>query len=146
MYRSVGNTDQAIDELNKYLEIFQDDIEVWEELSDIYLSIQQFAKAAYCYEEVLVKSSENFWVVLKYGEIVYSAGGVEKMGLARKYFIQALVLNPQSLRAMWALYQCTFGINALKADPVNSRIKEKVMGQIVEAYKGSKVDIKRYLA
>ena len=127
MYRTAGYLEKCINELNLYLETFQDDVEVWEELTDIYLSIQHFAQAAYCYEEVLLLTPENFWVVLKYGEIVYSVGGLEKLILARKYFIEALVLNPKCVRAMWALYQCTLNVNAVKPDPVNTKVKEKAL-------------------
>lgn len=126
--------------------MFQDDLEVWEELTDIYLSIQQFAKAAFCYEEVLLSTPENFWVVLKYGEIVYSAGGMEKMLLARKYFIQAFVLNQKCLRALWALFQCTSAINNAKPDPMNSKVRDKTAGYLIEEYKAINIDIQPFLA
>ena len=46
MLRTVGYTDQAINEMNKYLEVFQDDLDAWEELTDIFLSIQHYSQAA----------------------------------------------------------------------------------------------------
>ena len=138
--------DQAIHELNSYLEVFQNDLEVWEELTDVYLSMQQFAKAAYCYEEVLLNTPENFWVVLRYGEMIYSAGGLEKFTLARKYFIQAFVLNPKCIRALWALLQCTVTINSIKPDPTNAKIKEKACKYLTQEYKAINVDITPFLA
>ena len=146
MYRPAGNLEQSIQELNSYLDTFQDDLEVWEELTDIYLSIQHFAQASYCYEEVLLSTPENFWVVLKYGEIIYSIGGIEKLTLARKYFIQAIVLNPKCLRAMWALFQCTVALNSIKSDPMNIKIKEKACNYLIQAYNSTGIDIRSFLA
>jgi ER membrane protein complex subunit 2 len=144
LYRTAGFVDKAITELNSYLEVFQDDLEVWEELTDIYLSVQNFARAAYCYEEILLNTPENFWIVLKYGEIVYSIGGIEKMTLARMYFIQALILNPKCIRAMWALYQCTRTINSIKPDPLNSKLSEKASKYLDDIYRENKVDKKDF--
>jgi ER membrane protein complex subunit 2 len=146
LQRTIGNIDGAIQELNSYLGTFQDDLEVWEELSDIYLSLQQFARAAYCYEEVLLASPENCWVVLRYGEMLYSAGGSEKMMLARKYFIQALVLNDGCVRAMWALLQCTGALGSGKTDPHNAKIREKTVRCLKNAYQKVGVDITKFIA
>ena len=53
MYRDMQMNHLAIDILNKYLEVAQDDVEAWTELADIYLTKQNYAKAIHCYEEQL---------------------------------------------------------------------------------------------
>jgi tetratricopeptide (TPR) repeat protein len=146
LLRTTGHIDQAINEMNKYLEVFQDDLEAWEELCDIYLAMQHFVQAAFCYEEILLMNPDNFWVVLKYGEIVYSIGGPEKMVLARKYFIEALILNKKCVRAMWALWQCCSNIAGVKPDQVNTKIREKVVKLLQGVYKGNKFDVTKILA
>lgn len=53
-YRSAGLIDACINELNKYLEVFQADTEGWMELGSIYLTKAHFSRAAYCYEQLLI--------------------------------------------------------------------------------------------
>lgn len=139
LFRTTGRTDDAISSLNNYLEIFQADLEAWEELTDIYLSVQHFSQAAFCYEEILLNSPEDCWVLLKFAEILQSIGNLEKALLARKYFIQAIVLNQTNSRAMWGLYQCCNFIKSNKPDEVNSKIFEKVKGMLLKIYQGSPI-------
>ena len=145
LLRTIGHTDDAVNEMNKYLEVFQDDLEAWDELCDIYLAMQHYVQAAFCYEEVLMAQPDNFWVVLKYGELLYSIGGPEKMILARKYFIESLILNKKCVRAMWALWQCCNTINVIKPDQTNGKVKDKVVKMIKKSYKSSPIDITNIL-
>lgn len=61
---------EAINLLNRYLEVNQQDMEIWLELTDIYLSKLNYAKAQFCYEEILSMQPNNFIVNLKYAEIL----------------------------------------------------------------------------
>ena len=70
--RDRDRSSEAITILNKYLEINQQDMEAWLELTDIYLARLNYAKAQFCYEEVLSLQPNNFIVNLKYAEILYS--------------------------------------------------------------------------
>lgn len=132
--RADGKTDLAIKALNGYLETFQGDIEAWDELADIYISECHFQQAAYAYEEVLLASPQDFWVILRYGEILYSIGGISNLTTARSYFLQAVLLNEDCLRALWALHQCIRLIDTAKSDTENSRLKTTVEAQIRKAY------------
>ena len=53
LHRDQGKLTEAINMLNRYLETNQQDTEAWLELTDIYLSKQNFEKAMFCYEEIL---------------------------------------------------------------------------------------------
>ena len=53
LYKNNDMVNDAIAMLNKFLETNQVDEEAWMELCDIYLSRQNFVRAAYCYEEIL---------------------------------------------------------------------------------------------
>ncbi|KAG6390977.1 hypothetical protein SASPL_148723 [Salvia splendens] len=44
----------AIEWLNKYLEIFMADHDAWRELAEVYVSLQMYKQAAFCYEELLL--------------------------------------------------------------------------------------------
>ena len=119
--------------LNKYLEINQVDEEAWCELCDIYLSRQNFAKAAYCFEEVLSANPLNYQHNIKYAEIQYSNACANQQNLtmlenARKYYSHALVLidnkkenkvNNNVARALWGLIKTCKQIQ--KQQPDNSK-------------------------
>ena len=72
LYRNNDMPNDAISMLNKYLEINQIDEEAWLELCDIYLAKQNFTKAQFCYEELLLVNPTNYQHNLKYAEILYS--------------------------------------------------------------------------
>jgi len=134
LLRADGKTELAIQELNRYLETFQGDVEAWDELADIYISECHYQQAAFAYEEVLLASPQDFWVVLRYGEIVYSIGGMANLQAARSYFAQAILLNEACVRAMWALHQCCRQIDSLKPEAENTRMREAAEKQIRRAY------------
>lgn len=46
----------AIRELNTYLETFINDSEAWLQLSELFLHDCDFAKAAFCFEELLLSN------------------------------------------------------------------------------------------
>ncbi|KAL8541988.1 hypothetical protein ACS0TY_003010 [Phlomoides rotata] len=54
MTKAQGNLSGAIEWLNKYLEIFMADHDAWRELAEIYVSLQMYKQAAFCYEELIL--------------------------------------------------------------------------------------------
>ncbi|KAF1894309.1 hypothetical protein Lal_00004233 [Lupinus albus] len=54
MAKAQGNISGAIEWLNKYLEIFMADHDAWRELAEIYVSLQMYKQAAFCYEELIL--------------------------------------------------------------------------------------------
>lgn len=109
----------AIFVLNKYLEVNQNDEEAWNELCDIYLQKQNFAKAQFCMEELITAHPQNYQHNIKMAEIVYSqavasANNMQMLELSRKYYSHALVIiddtakdaklvNNNVVRALWGL-------------------------------------------
>ena len=57
--RQQGETQRAIAELNRYLKEFMSDTEGWMELCDLYILEQDYAKAAFCCEELLLHNPNN---------------------------------------------------------------------------------------
>ncbi|CDW79983.1 isoform a [Stylonychia lemnae] len=110
--RDRNHLSDAITLLNKYLENNQQDMEAWLELTDMYLAKQNYAKASFCYEEVLSLQPNNFIVNLRYAEMLYSQGGADNLDslyLARKYYSHALTMQDDKSnmlsRALWGLLQ-----------------------------------------
>uniref|UniRef100_A0A2N9J529 ER membrane protein complex subunit 2 n=1 Tax=Fagus sylvatica TaxID=28930 RepID=A0A2N9J529_FAGSY len=54
MAKAQGNVSVAIESLDKYLEIFMADNDAWRELAEIYVSLQMYKPAAFCYEELIL--------------------------------------------------------------------------------------------
>lgn len=49
-----GDRLEAIQQLNQYLETFVNDSEAWLQLSELFLQESDYAKAAFCFEELLL--------------------------------------------------------------------------------------------
>jgi tetratricopeptide (TPR) repeat protein len=100
IYRQRGQTEQAIEEINKYLDTFSTDSEVWHELAEIYIEAGSLQRAVYCFEELVLSNPRGMYFLLTYAELLYSTGDYE---LARKYFCYAAYLDGACLRAIWGL-------------------------------------------
>lgn len=103
IYKSQGMIIEAIKELTDYLKIFMADQEAWMELSDLYISQQDWNKAAFCVEELMLHSPFNHLYLQRYAEIKYTQGGYENLELAKSYYAQAAKLNPSNVRALYGL-------------------------------------------
>lgn len=103
------------------------DQEAWHELCDLYLQEQDYAKAAFCMEELILHNPHNHLIHQRYAEIKYTQvrtesfksivflfcivilnksilqGGFENMELAKVYYSQAIKLNPNNIRALFGL-------------------------------------------
>jgi len=101
--KASGNITKAIELINRYLSVFMADETAWAELADLYLSLQQYKQAAFCYEELILCSPYTSHIHLRYAEILYSIGGTDNYRTARKYFAYSLELNPNSVRSMIGL-------------------------------------------
>lgn len=102
--KAQGKTVEAIRELNEYLEQFVGDQEAWHELAELYINEHDYAKAAFCLEELMMTNPHNHLYCQQYAEVKYTQGGLENLELSRKYFAQALKLNNRNMRALFGLY------------------------------------------
>lgn len=59
IYIAQGETAKAIAELNKYIKEFMFDGEAWMELCDLYILEQDYSKAAFCCEELILQNPHN---------------------------------------------------------------------------------------
>jgi len=108
--RARGKTAEAVSRLNKYLEMVCSDTEAWLQLAAIYLNAQQFKRAAFCMEELILINPMNYLYHLRYADIMFTigsadkGGGTEQLRIARKYYAHALDLKPHNnLRAVYGL-------------------------------------------
>uniref|UniRef100_A0A672NRY9 ER membrane protein complex subunit 2 n=1 Tax=Sinocyclocheilus grahami TaxID=75366 RepID=A0A672NRY9_SINGR len=120
--RAQGKSSEAIRELNEYLEQFVGDQEAWHELSELYINEHDYAKAAFCLEELMMTNPHNHLYCEQYAEVKYTQGGLENLELARKYFAQALKLNNRNMRALFGLYMSASHIAA--SPKVSAKVKK----------------------
>lgn len=132
------NTD-AIRELTEYLKKWMNDQEAWLELCDLYIQEQDYAKAAFCVEELILTSPHNHMYHERYAEIQYTINTSESLELARAYFAHALKLNVNNIRALYGLFLTA---NALATQPKCTSQKRKehlrlaswASSQVIKAY------------
>lgn len=163
LYKNNDMVNDAISMLNKYLEINQCDEEAWSELCDIYLNRQNFAKAAYCMEEVLASNPLNYMNNIRYAEIIFSvamanSNNLSQLETCRKYFSHGLVMidqldqkkvNINVTRALWGLIKVCRTIQSVqsqkdKADPKNGQVLELALRRINQLYsQNTDIDISK---
>lgn len=105
------------------------DQEAWHELCNLYLGEGEFAKAAFCMEELLLHNPHSHLYHQRLAEIRYTMvkiewissfyliqiififyfffveqGGQDNYELAKTYYSQAVKLYPNNLRALYGLY------------------------------------------
>ncbi|XP_049870574.1 ER membrane protein complex subunit 2-like [Pectinophora gossypiella] len=105
--KALGLIPEAIKELVDYLKKFMSDVEAWQELCELYIGVGEYARAAFCAEELILHQPHNHLMHQRLADIRYTMGGVENMELAKSYYSQALKLNPDNMRALLGLFLVT---------------------------------------
>ncbi|KAE9593626.1 hypothetical protein Lal_00036335 [Lupinus albus] len=130
MAKAQGNISRAIEFLNKYLEIFMADHDAWRELAEIYVSLQMYKQAAFCYEELILSQPTVPLYHLAYADVLYTLGGLENLQTAKKYYSSTIDLTGgKNTRALFGVCLCTSAIAQL----VKGKIKEEKEGSQVQS-------------
>ena len=129
---------EAIKELNEYLKKFMSDQEAWMELAELYISQQDYKKAKFCMEELILVNPQNHLYHQRYAEILYTLGGNENMEKARKYFAQALKLDNNNMRALFGFFMAAANLAGslkdAKAKKENSKYAAWAATQLNDRY------------
>ena len=138
MLKEQNKIEETIAQLNKYLEDFLGDQEAWMELCELYIRQQEFSKAAFCMEELILSHPHNHLYHQRYAEIHYTIGHQENMHRAKKYFAQALKLDPNNVRALYGLYLAATNISSGKISADEKRKNQSLSAwtadQLVELF------------
>eukprot|EP00397_Hematodinium_sp_SG-2012_P031464 GEMP01033401.1.p1 GENE.GEMP01033401.1~~GEMP01033401.1.p1 ORF type:complete len:288 (+),score=62.31 GEMP01033401.1:35-898(+) len=116
MLKAQKKTSEAIEECNAYLDIFQTDNDVWHELAELYVVESNYAKASFCFVELVLQNPRNMYAIISYAELQYTLGDHE---VARKYFCLATHLDDKNLRALWGLVSCLHAVGNKRDDALN---------------------------
>lgn len=95
---------EAIKELCDYLKKFMNDQEAWKELCELYMLEQDYSKAIFCMEELLLSHPLSHIYHTRLAEMYYTLGTHESLEQARSYYSQALKLNESNVRALHGLH------------------------------------------
>ena len=96
----LDNVNDYIEMWNEYIKNYMDDEEAFFELSEIYLLTNNYFKAVFCLEEILLHNPFNYQVLNKIGDIYASIdNNPENFKIALKYYSQSLLVfvGPRSL-------------------------------------------------
>ncbi|XP_078177801.1 uncharacterized protein LOC144572211 [Carex rostrata] len=114
MAKAQGNTTLVVEYLNKYLEIFMADHDAWRELAEIYVSLQMYKQAAFCYEELILAQPMVSLYQISYADVLFTMGGLENFQTAKKYYAAAIQLTGgKNIRALYGVCMCGGAINLL---------------------------------
>ncbi|EDV23588.1 uncharacterized protein TRIADDRAFT_28044 [Trichoplax adhaerens] len=143
IYKAIGDQASAIAHLNYYLESFMTDQEAWMELADLYISLMDYSKAAFCMEELILTSPYNHYYYQRCAEIYYTMNGIENIESARKYFAQSLKLNSKNMRSLYGFFMASSQLLqsqkiSSKSKKDNSRYAAWASAQIMEKYQVEK--------
>ncbi|CAA0838867.1 Protein prenylyltransferase superfamily protein [Striga hermonthica] len=139
--KAEGNLSQAIEWLNKYLEIFMADHDAWRELAEIYVSLQMYKQAAFCYEELILSQPTIPLYHLAYADLLYTLGGLENLHAAKKYYAAAIDLTGgKNVRALLGICLCVSAISQLakgrnKEDKESSELQSLSTKALEKIYK-----------
>ncbi|KAM3309986.1 hypothetical protein ACQJBY_030967 [Aegilops geniculata] len=112
--KAQGDMSLAVDYLNKYLELFMADHDAWRELAEIYVSLQMYKQAAFCYEELILAQPTIPLYHLAYAEVLYTLGGLENLQTAKKYYASTIQLTGgKNTRALFGVCLCSAAISQL---------------------------------
>ncbi|XP_077215006.1 uncharacterized protein LOC143849728 [Tasmannia lanceolata] len=140
MAKAQGNISGAIEWLNKYLEIFMADHDAWRELAEIYVSLQMYKQAAFCYEELILCQPTVPLYHLAYAEVLYTMGGLENLQTAKKYYASTIDLSGgKNTRALYGICLCSVAIGQLskgrnKEEKESSELPSLAVKALVKDY------------
>ena len=106
MHITRGDTAAAIQAATVYLDTFQTDRIVWEQLHRLYLEREMRDQAAFCLEECLLHAPSDAATALKLANLLYQQGGA-KVAAARGYYARVIELTRgENVQALEGLLAC----------------------------------------
>jgi len=109
---------------NFYLDVYMNDPDAYNELAQIYLMANEYDKAIYCLEELLLHSPDDYKIMNKLGDIYCSKNNSADAKIAIKYYSQSVLINPTP-RAFFGI-QNSANIIIQKEKKLDDKVKKLV--------------------
>ena len=90
---------------NLYLDAYMNDPEAYNELSQVYLMVNEYDKAIFCLEELLFHTPNDYKVLNKIGDIYCSKNNLADAKTAIKFYSRSILINPTP-RAFFGIQNC----------------------------------------
>ena len=113
-----------IDIWNLYLEAFMNDPDAYNELSNVYLMVNEYDKAAFCLEELLLHNPNDYKILNKLGDIYTSKNNPEDARTAIKFYSRSVLIYPTP-RAFFGIQNCA-SIISKKEKKLDEKTKKLV--------------------
>ena len=97
---------------NQYLEVYMNDPDAYNELSHVYLMVNEYDKAAFCLEELLLHNPNDYKILNKLGDIYTSKNNPEDAKSALKFYSRSILIQPTP-RAYFGIQNCASIIKKL---------------------------------
>ncbi|KAG4305197.1 hypothetical protein PORY_001367 [Pneumocystis oryctolagi] len=112
LLRSLGRTEEAVNELVKFLDIWYLDAEAWAELADIYFSFHLYKKASFCYSELLLLQPSSHLIHARYALVLYiqSFTKPDLLHIATREYLRSIELYKNFLQGFCGLKQCCISL------------------------------------
>jgi len=123
-YKNVGDYKKAMDYFYKALAIDNESSEILKELALLYSLLCQYDRAKALYEQICVKSPENYAAKLQYAQLCVKLNEIEK-----------------AKEILDELYNATYEIDDTVEVLFNILLKENSFEQVITLYKTSKKEI-----
>lgn len=148
LLKSQKRNAEAIKELTDYLKKFMNDNEAWSELCDLYVGEQDYAKAAFCAEELILANPHNYLNHLRLAEIQYTLNTPDSLEQARQHYSQAHKLNRDSARVLYGIcLTCSSLLSSGQVKVANlarqkelSRLRDYAQARLQQLYEQAAVE------
>lgn len=138
--KAAGRVEEAIKALTSYLDTFMGDVAAWEEAAALYAARGDFARAVFCWEEVIVAQPQLGKHHRRIAETYYTWGGLENLRAARKYYAAALDMSTASdLRAMYGLVLVDKRLKDLEKTSKGATAAARAAGDVAAGDLGSEL-------
>ena len=109
---------------NFYLDVYMNDPDAYNELAQIYLMANEYDKAIFCLEELLLHSPDDYKIMNRLGDIYCSKNNSADAKIAIKYYSQSVLINPTP-RAFFGI-QNSANIIIQKEKKLDDKVKKLV--------------------
>ena len=123
---------------NLYLDAYMNDPEAYNELAQVYLMVNEYDKAIFCLEELLLHNQNDYKTLNKIGDIYCSKNNSADAKTAIKFYSRSILINPTP-RAFFGIQNCCSIIikKEKKLDESNQKLMDISKKELTKFYENT---------
>ncbi|CAA18435.2 TPR repeat protein oca3 [Schizosaccharomyces pombe] len=131
LLRSMGQTKECIQGLINYLDTFYNDLEAWAELADIYVSVEAFESAIFCYEEMVLLQPFEPRLFARLGDLyfVLAQSNATNYWFSLKHYCRSVEICEEYFHGWFGISKCCQQLLELSRTELKrllSKVNEKI--------------------